>query len=205
MTKFFVILFFIILPFGGAYFLFWHDVGMSVDYQATKDSKVAVTVHREKLLQPNIKNTIRKIFQSPFDLAYYKLCFKNTSKATEEGTEEPLDTIINFEDLSGENINIDPLKIKGNNSSCINLNSSQIIIGTDFIEPYQFKYFGPVKFDINIFPENNATPVFYEQIALSAIFYLSMIGIWMLFLSIWGLFVRTFKRPTVPHIQKLIS
>ena len=199
MNKFSIILFFIVLPLGGAYFLFWHDVNISVDYRATSDSKIAVTVHREKLLQPNVKNTIRKIFQAPFDLSYYKLCFKNTSKATEEGTEKSLDAIINFEDLSGKNINIESLKIKGNNSSCINLNSSQIIIGTDFIKPYQFKYFGPVKFDINIFPENNATPVFYEQIALSAIFYLSMIGVWMLFLSIWGLFVKIFTRPLDSH------
>lgn len=80
----FYIYLFIALPALTARWLFWKDVDISVYYHATPSSTILVEIDNDRLLKLNFKNTLRRAFQTPFDLGYYNLCFVNNHRLVKD-------------------------------------------------------------------------------------------------------------------------
>lgn len=117
---FLALFFFLFLPSILAFSLFWYNVKVPVTYKKIDDGKVLFTVHREEILRPTFKNTIRKVFQAPFDLDYYKICFLNKSSVVSMANKiTPLSAKdITFQDINGNVLDIKPIDIKENGYTC---------------------------------------------------------------------------------------
>lgn len=186
--KIFIVVAFLFLPFLIAAWLFWYKVELPVTYKKTNGGKVLVRVQRDLFLYPNFKNTIRKIFQTPFDLNYYKLCFRNESGiSSSDGVKKfsNADNII-FEDSDDNRLITDSLNIKGGGRGCVDLSLDRVIIDSADVAFNIVEFGKPLKLEINIFPEDKASPTLGDRMASSIIFVLAWWGLILFFLELKG-------------------
>lgn len=179
------LLFFIIVPASGAYFLFWDNVAIPATHKAD-NGKIIVTVNSDELLKPTLKNTTRKIFQTPFDLTFYNLCFNNYTRVTEKNAVEYINSNVIFEELNGDKLG--DVYMPGNKETCVNFNSQSFVISSAGDVQYQFKYFpSDLRVDFDIRPDDKAQPVRSDRIASSILFLFAFWSLIFAFMKIWEL------------------
>ena len=180
------------LVIASSIWLFWFDVNMSVESspKIDKDEQkvIAVTVYKDSLTYPNLKNSLRRIFQAPFDLTYYNLCIENRSRATENGEVQFLDATVSLTDIEGKSISRVPLNLKANKKTCFLLNLDNMVLKNATLSAYQLKYFPTsIKFDTDPVVSTVAVPVFWDKFTSTIIFYVSMLGLVSLINSIFAI------------------
>jgi hypothetical protein len=194
--KFLVVLFwFFLLPFIFAFFLFLHKTEIPVKaIRQDKEGRSKYTISTDELNKPNLKNTVRKIFQSTFDLSYYSLCVTNISQLTNTSTNEiiPLNLTLRLENkdgdslqewgMKGEEEKCAPFKITNDTfyyqykvESLATSSISSIQTASGQCKPLS----GATNFDFK------AKPLKSDQTALVIIFYIAYWGLAMLLISIW--------------------
>lgn len=184
-----VIFCFVIIPMAGAYFLFWHDVSVSVTYKEFSDEKTKadVAVHINEILKPNPKNTARKIFQVPFDLTFYNLCFKYYLNETSQQLES-LNGLATISLYKEKDELLDKFSIRANKKNCVVLNTENFVI-TSVINVQSITNFpfNELAFEYWVRPDEKATPVRSNQWASSVIFLFAVWGILFSFIKLWNL------------------
>lgn len=190
----FFLFFFIIIPSFASYSLFYYNVDIPVKNEKIGDDKILVTVDKNVFLKPNLKYTLRRIFQAPFDLSYYNICILNDSKAAEQSEVEFLDTTITLDDIETDKHSIDSLTIKGGGRECFVTNLESMFLSAGGFT-YSLKYFPSlVEFDINIHAEEKAYPNIYDKIASTIIFFVAWLSMMMLIISILKMLIGICKK-----------
>ncbi len=186
----------LIVPIFLAFLLFWYNVELPVETTKVDDGRVKYTVNTEKSKEPSVKNTFRKIFQSPLDLSYYSICFKNKSFATQLDTKEIIQNPIQLILKNKDGVSLKELFIKGGEEGC------HFFKGTDNTLFFELTSFGPWvrvedimkgKFNfefVSNFEPSKAKPIRAEQYASSIIFLIAWLGILLLANSVHELYKK---------------
>jgi len=113
--KYFVIIVsYVVMPLSLIIWLFWYKVESPIVV-----GQSTYTINTEKMTEPSVKNTFRKIFRSTFDLTYYSVCIKNISSLTNLTTKniQPMATTLLLKDKkTGATLKEFPLQ--GNQRDC---------------------------------------------------------------------------------------
>lgn len=188
---------FLVLPFGIAHWLFWFQVNIPLKQETDTEGKKWFVLDNKKFAYPDLKNSIRRVFQAPFDLTYYEICFVNATNAVENQTTEYLPVEINFTFIDPKVTDVRTLNIKAGGRECLYLNTKTDQISYDVTTIYHGHFF-PLNFTINhnVLPEN-PKPIIGDQIVSSVIF---TIAWWSFLLLIRELYhvLWSKKRPHVP-------
>lgn len=168
------VLIYLIFPLCSALYLFWYDTDIPFSYQATEDGKVVARLKLNEYLKPDIKNSLRRFFQSPFGLTSYEICIKNSTRISQGDKGTFLDSRVVIEDDNGEELSVSPIFVGGGMDNCIYTDLKVIVLSeTNFRIPGDLIKIGEiVKVDNNVYPQK-ASPVFPDKIVSSLLFYLS--------------------------------
>ena len=178
---------FFILPLVPIWLLFWHNIAIPITYERTVEGKIQITLAANELSRPGLRNTVRKIFQTPFDLTFYNFCFDNRSRVDHSGTSDPIGTAITLETPSGNFLAKVP--IGANGKGCVSVDAKEFLISTVTANiPGKILYIlatEPTELHGDVVPEDPATPTNHDKWASSVLFLLAFWGLTMLLVSVW--------------------
>lgn len=202
-------IFYLIIPILSAFWLFWYDVKIPINFERKTEIGNEYLVEKNKLFEPGLKNSIRNSIQSPFNLsgiANLNICFYS-SKEEEINTDGK---IVNTKFIGGKAIvyiNDQEPKIfefeanREINCRSINLDStSKIIVG---VANPKFSY------SITIFPSrmhltppeiiDKATPYLWDKILSTIIF---IFAYWTFMFLIEQIYKKTL--PILKYLKKFL-
>lgn len=177
--KYFVIIvWYVLIPLSFIIWLFWFKIESPIIA-----GQSTYTINTEKMVEPSIRNSLRKMFRSTLDLTYYSVCIKNISSLTNLTTQDtkPRDVILLLKD-KGTGNTIKEIPLEGNQRDCFQFKmpDDNVLYFNSIIDII----FNPAdpQHVYTDFTFDAAKPVIWERFAASAIFgltYLSIASLWI--------------------------